>query len=255
VTGATRAILAGTLAPAVALATDEALARGGATRASLLLWRTAPAVVLGRFQRADWEVDAAACAGRGAAVWRRFTGGGAVYLDGGVVCVALQLPAGHPHAQAGIPEMYRPLLDGVVRALAAAGVEAERDERTVRVDGRKVTGIAAHRGRGGTFVHGTVLVSADLAALDACIAGPRRGELDGLPRPAPSRPDHVANTGVEGLEQLLLDAFGAEPGELSVRERELVEELGDSRYRDPVWHAGPWAAVTPAAVSDVLGRG
>jgi lipoate-protein ligase A len=134
-------------------------------------------------------------------------------------------------------------------------VEAERDERTVRVDGRKVTGIAAHRGRGGTFVHGTVLVSADLAALEACIAGPRRGELDGLPRPAPSRPDHVANTGVEGLEQLLVEAFAAEPEALSDRERELVAELGDSRYRDPVWHAGPWAAVTPAAVSDLLGRG
>lgn len=253
-TGPTRALLAGSLDPASAFALDEALARGGAGQPTLLVWRTSPAIVLGRFQRADWEVDAAACAARGVSVWRRFTGGGTVYLDEGVVCVALQLPAGHPDALLGIPQMYEPLLRGIVAALAAAGVDADHDERTVRVAGRKVTGIAAHRGRGGTFVHGTVLVSADLAALEACIAGPRRGELDGLPRPAPSRPDHVCNTGAAQLEARLVEAVGAEVGESSPRERELADELRETRYADPAWHAGPWAAVTPPHVADVLGQ-
>jgi lipoate-protein ligase A len=32
-----------------------------------------------------------------------------------------------------------------------------------------VTGIAAHRNRGATLVHGTLLVDADLEALTACI--------------------------------------------------------------------------------------
>ena len=77
---------------------------------TLLLWRLLrPAVVIGRFQRADWEVDAAACAERGARVWRRFTGGGAVYLDPSTLCVALAAPPEHPWAQLGVPEMYAPL--------------------------------------------------------------------------------------------------------------------------------------------------
>ena len=133
---ATRAVDAGLLEPAVALAYDETLGRepGAPT---LLLWRTRPAVVIGRFQRADWEVDPAACAGRGVGVWRRFTGGGAVYLDRGTLCIALAAPAGHPWSRLDVPRMYAPLLDGVVRACHAQGVDAARDERTVRVAGRK----------------------------------------------------------------------------------------------------------------------
>ena len=199
---AVRVVDAGMLEPATALARDEALARTPADVPTLLVWRTLPAVVIGRFQRADWEVDAAACAARGVRVWRRFTGGGAVQLDPGTLCVALQSPAGHAWAELGVPEMYAPLLDGIVRACRGAGRRRrDRTERTVRVDGRKVTGIAAHRGRGGALVHGTLLVEADLEGLRACLAGPRGGDLDGRPRPAPSRPDHVANVGGDGWER------------------------------------------------------
>ncbi len=247
-----RAVAAGRLPMERALALDEAVARAGGGPA-LLLWRTEPAVILGRFQRADWEVDAAACAARGVRVWRRFTGGGTVYLDPGTLCVALSAPAGHPDAGLGIPELYAPLLDGVAAALRACDVDAERDDRTVRVAGRKVTGIAAHRGRAGAMVHGTVLIDADLAALRATIAGPRGGDLEGRPRPSPSRPDHVANTGARALEQALCAAFEAEPGELTGEEVELAERLAAERYADRGWHGGPWLDVTPPAVVAVLG--
>jgi len=88
-----RAIRAGHLAPAEALALDEAVARAGGEPA-LVLWSTDPAVIVGRFQRIDWEIDAAACAARGVRVWRRFTGGGTVYLDGGTLCAALAVRGG-----------------------------------------------------------------------------------------------------------------------------------------------------------------
>ena len=60
-----------------------------------------------------------------------------------------------------------------------------------------------------TLVHGTLLVDADLDALVACIAGPRGGELDGAPRPSPSRPDRVANVGGEvvAAEAAIVAAF------------------------------------------------
>jgi lipoate-protein ligase A len=249
----TRAVLAGLLPVERALALDEALVRSRPGRPVLALWRTHPAVVIGRFQRADWEIDAEACAQRGVRVWRRFTGGGTVYLDPGTVCVALALPPSHPAATAGVPEMYAPVLEGIVEALRLAGVAATCDERTVRVGGRKVTGIAAHRSAGGTLVHGTVLCTADLAALRACVAGPRDGDLAGLPRPASSRPDHVANTAIEQLEAMLLRAFGAAEDEIEEPVAEHAARLVAERYSDPEWHAGPWASVTPPAVKRVLG--
>jgi lipoate-protein ligase A len=247
-----RAIRAGHLAPAEALALDEAVARAGGDPA-LLLWHTDPCVVVGRFQRIDWEIDAAACAARGVRVWRRFTGGGTVYLDQGTLCAALAVPAGHPDASLPIPELYAPLLGGIVAALCTAGVPAARDDRTVRVGGLKVTGIAAHRGRAGSMVHGTVLVSADLDALRACVGGRRDGDLKGLPRPSPSRPDHVANTDVADIADRLCAALGAEPGELTAAERDAAEELRRMRYEDAGWHAGPWGAVTPSEVKELLG--
>jgi lipoate-protein ligase A len=255
---AERAIVCGPCEPAQGLAWDEALVRSPVDRPALLVWRTAPAVVIGRFQRADWEVDPAACAAAGVRVWRRFTGGGAVYLDAGTVCAALALPAAHPAASASIPEMYAPLLDGMVHACLALGADASRDERTVRVGGRKVTGIAAHRGRDVTLVHGTLLVAADLDALRACLAGPRDGPLEGRPRPAASRPDHVTLVGgdVDAAERAVVEALalpGVEPVPLTATESETAARLMRERYVDRAWHAGPWADVTPDAVRAVLG--
>jgi lipoate-protein ligase A len=255
---AQRTIVAGLCEPPQGLAWDEALVRAAVEVPTLLVWRARPAVVIGRFQRADWEVDPVACAAAGVRVWRRFTGGGAVYLDPGTVCATLALPAAHPAATAPIPEMYAPLLDGIVRACRALGADAARDERTVRVGGRKITGIAAHRGREVTLVHGTLLVAADLGALRACLAGPREGDLQGHPRPAASRPDHVTTIGgdVEAAESAVVAALaeaGAEAGDVTAAQAETAAALARTRYRDSAWHAGPWHDVTPPSVAAVLG--
>jgi lipoate---protein ligase len=254
-----RVVAAGPCEPAEALALDEAVVRAEPASPVLILWRTRPAVVIGRFQRADWEVDPAACAARGVRVWRRFTGGGAVHLDPGTLCIGVVVPAGHPDAALGVPDLYAPLLDGIVAACRALGVDASRDERTVRVAGRKVTGVAAHRGRRATLVHGTLLVDADLEGLVACLAGPRGGSLDGRPRPAHSRPDRVVNVGVgmDAAQAALVDAFagtGAAGEPPSPRELELAAGLRRERYGDRAWHAGPWHDVTSEEVSAVLGE-
>ena len=83
-----------------------------------------------------------------------------------------------------------------------------------------MTGIAAHRSAAATMVHGTVLRCRPRRAR-ACVAGPRRGDLDGFPRPAASRPDKWRSTGVD-LEQVLLRAFGACSAVPSRREQELA---------------------------------
>ena len=108
-----RVVGAGFCEPAAALALDEAVVRAEPATPVLILWRTRPAVVIGRFQRADWEVDAAACAARGVRVWRRFTGGGALRLAPGTLCIGgVAVPASHPDAALGVPDLYAPLLTG-----------------------------------------------------------------------------------------------------------------------------------------------
>jgi lipoate-protein ligase A len=259
VTGAVRVVSAELVEPAEALALDEAIVRAEPSGPVLVIWQTRPAVVIGRFQRADWEVDAAACAAHRVQVWRRFTGGGAVYLDPGTLCAGLAVPAGHPDAALGVPDLYAPFLDGIVAACRTLGADARRDERTVRVGGRKVTGVAAHRGRLATLVHGTLLVDADLDALADCLAGPRGGTLDGRPKPAPSRPDRVSNLDVpmRDARTAVVAAFAGEEAveaPPSARERALAMELRRTRYADRAWHAGPWHDVTPGEVSAVLGE-
>ena len=255
-----RVVSIGECSPAEGLALDEAVVRAGPVGPILVLWRCSPAVIVGRFQRVDWEIDAAACAARGVRVWRRFTGGGAVYLDPGTLCAALVLPAEHPGGRAGVPEMSEPLLSAIAAACRRLGVPATTDERTVRVADRKVTGVAAHRGARSTLVHATLLVSADLDALRGCLAGPRGGDLQGLPRPAASRPDHVTAVGgtVAAAEAALIEELagpGVSAAAPSPAELDRAAQLRRERYEDTAWHAGPWAPVTPPAVTAVLGSG
>src|SRR5439155_474126 len=141
VTPSPRATVLGALDPASALAWDEAIARSPLDRPTLLLWRTQPAVVIGRLQRADWEVD----------------------------------------------------------------------------------------------------------------AGPRGGDLQGRPRPAPSRPDSVANVAGDGWESAMIEAFGAEPGDLDAATEPAMRLLRSQKYHDPAWHAGSWSSVTAPHVRALLG--
>jgi hypothetical protein len=63
----------------------------------------------------------------------------------------------------------------------------------------------------------------------------------------------VTNTEVDDVADRLCAVLGAEPGELTAAEREAAAELRRTRYEDPGWHAGPWAAVTPPEVEQLLG--
>ncbi len=156
------------------------LVRAPAGVAGALVWRTRPAVVIGRFQRADWEIDAAACAAprraRVAPVHRRRRRATSTRARSARRWRCPGAPSATPRRR---PRPVRPAARRDGAACRALGVDATRDERTVRVGGRKVTGIAAHRGRRATLVHGTLLVDADLDGLRACLAGPRGGSLDG----------------------------------------------------------------------------
>lgn len=142
------------------LALEEVLVRDF-PEAFFMLWRNAPAVIVGRNQNSFAEVNAEVAASRGIAVVRRLSGGGAVYHDLGNVNYTI--------ADRRDESFTRPMADcarPMVEALRDFGIAAEFSGRNdIVVGGLKISGIA--RGAAGrrTLFHGTLLFDADLSVL------------------------------------------------------------------------------------------
>lgn len=244
------------------LAFDEALARAAGPVPVVRLWRNRRAVILGRFQVAAAEVDEVACDELGAPVYRRFTGGGAVYHDPGTLCLSVVVPRRDPVAAgrqiglpAGLPGIYRLVLEPLAEATRRLGVAAEATEREVLIDGRKVAGVAAWIGASAALVHATLLVEADLGALERTLDGPG---APGDPRWERTRSRRVPVTSLERVlrgrrapvpaaatvDAAVLEAMSItgrdrrlDPDRISDTEAALAERLLAERYARPAWHA------------------
>ena len=249
------------------LAVEEALARVFDGDPVLRLWRDDPCVVLGRFQVADAEVDMAAADRTGVPVYRRFTGGGAVYHDRGNLNVTVVARRDDPlvadRPDEGLGGLYGVVLGPLAAAVRARGVPAVADSRGLGVGGRKLGGVAAWVGRHTVLVHATVLIDTDLITLARVLAGPgapgdRRWLLTRSVRvPVTSlacelrREGPAADPGTDrvgpAIERDIVRAFGAGADgrggrtvvEESLRATELdaVADLLERRYGRPAWHA------------------
>ncbi|MEK6719453.1 MAG: lipoate--protein ligase family protein [Chloroflexota bacterium] len=250
------------------LAVDEALARTAGAEPAVRLWRNDRCVVVGRFQLVRAEVDLGAADRLGVPVYRRFTGGGAVYHDAGNLNVSLVAPRDHPHIEglgSGFQGLYGAMLEPLAAAVRALGIAAEPARRGLFVAGRKLGGIAAWVGARSVLVHATLLIDADLAALERVLAGPgepgsRRWqltkserapvtsiarELDGSPAPAggsPRRPDLHASVDRAVLHSFMAGGCGATEHPvrrdgLRAAELAVAADLFRNRYSEPAWHA------------------
>lgn len=240
--------------PARGLALDEALVRTPAPQTTLRLWRTARCVVVGRAQLADAEVDAAACRVLGVPVYRRFSGGGAIYQDPGTLDVTLVVRRDDPLLAASpelarIPGLYRLVTEPLVAAVRAFGLPAAATERAVLLDGSKISGVAGWLGREAILVHATLLVDADLATLERVLAGPG---APGDPRWERTKSRRVPVTslaealggvaqGSSDVDAAVAAAFAdrlspLEPGAVDQGEAATIERLMEERYGRSKWH-------------------
>jgi lipoate---protein ligase len=109
--------------PEALLAADEALLLANQPR---LRWSiaTAPALVLGFAQRrrAAELIDPARMATHGVRTLERRAGGGLVFLDAGMLCLTVVLPAPHPLLGDDVTESYRWLGDALAAGLRRLGV-------------------------------------------------------------------------------------------------------------------------------------
>jgi lipoate-protein ligase A len=140
------------------IALEEAL-RNYAKQGSgfFLLYINERSVIVGRNQDCSMELSEAALRER-VPVFRRTTGGGAVYHDQGNLNWSFIVP--------GDLSLRPRLLSIVIGALEGLGVHAREGERGgLYADGRKVGGTASAAGGGALVYHGTLLVDSDLEAL------------------------------------------------------------------------------------------
>ena len=244
------------------LAREEALARSNAKRAkkinTLRFWISGPAAVIGRFQCSHKEVNFEYCETRGINIARRFTGGGTVYHDAGNLNFSICMDQTEHYVPRTLPELYFNFIGGIALGLQEIGVPANFDAHRscIRIRGKKVTGTAGWIKRGVSFIHGTLLINANLDHLARALSPPKDQPKytreGGITRCIESKRDRVTTISREVPEPPSLDEIKGsiigtierisrcqiERGDWTSDEEGLAEALYRTHYSKPEWNLG-----------------
>lgn len=127
-----------------------------------LFWRTAPALMVGRYQNVPEEVDAAYAAAHGIRIVRRMSGGGTIYTDLGGWQFTFIEDAREEDIR------FQQYIAPVIDALAEMGVQAAFNGRNdLTIAGKKISGNAQYRLGGRVVHHGSLLFDTDLEQMAA----------------------------------------------------------------------------------------
>jgi lipoate-protein ligase A len=144
-------------------------------RPLLRFWQSpTTAVVLGRGNVPDLEVDLPACRDLDVPIWRRSSGGGTVVVGPGCLAFTLVLPATSQLRNLGAGPVTRLLLErslsgwGESLGLSVQGVS------DITLGDRKISGNAQRWKRDAFLHHGTVLLSFDLDLVRRLLREPAR---------------------------------------------------------------------------------
>jgi len=226
--------------PAVRLALEEALVRAVPPAPVLRIWQNDACVVLGRGQRLEREVNAAAAAAARVPVLRRASGGGTVYHDPGNLNITIVVPGWVP----GLTGDLAALVAGVLRRSGLAPVTTERGVFAGSVNGPvKLSGLAGHLTRAATLAHATLLVTTPAARVLAFLAPapPDSHPLDSRRSPVLPLSDLVSGMNVPAARSLVLAEAADRYGQLTPRPVTAAEtcwqrRLMAQRYGSSAWH-------------------
>jgi len=142
----------------------EELLRSKSTKQGswFLTYRNQPSVIIGRNQEALAETSTAGLAS-GIPIFRRTTGGGAVYHDEGNLNWAF--------IQNGSLEDRSSLVSLIIAGLRSLGLDVREGARGgLYIESYKIGGTASSVSNGSLLFHGTILIQTDLEQLHTCLA-------------------------------------------------------------------------------------
>jgi len=135
-------------------------------------------VVVGRSVLIEEEVDEQFCASRAIPIVRRQSGGRSVLVGRGTLQYSFALPYSLGEELATISGSKRfcnRLLIPALRHAARTGCVIDEDTSgDLVVGGRKIAGLALRRRRSAMLLHGTILVSADIALIASVLRHPKQ---------------------------------------------------------------------------------
>jgi lipoate-protein ligase A len=193
-------------------------------------------VVAGYSNKVATEVDGRACAKDGLPILRRCTGGGAVLQGPGCLNYTLILDHEADARLSDLEQTYRFVLGRHREFLAhligtAVTINGTSD---LTIDGRKFSGNSQYRRRRWTLVHGTFLLSFDLARIPRYL--PMPSKEPGYRRRR-AHADFLINLNVDGrdVRQGLRRIWHAQQ-EISVPPVNLIQAIARSRYSRQEWN-------------------
>jgi len=236
--------------PRMSLATEEAILKevvNGRSPPTLWLWRHANAVIIGRFQLPEEELNMDYVKQKGLIIAKRNTGGGAIYQDLGNVIFSV-ISQDRFNIGSDYVKMYRTMIGPLVNQLRKKGINAESPGlNDVTVNGRKVMGTAATITKGVIMFHATLLVKSDIKALASALKVPVEKLKDKGIESAVHRVTNLYDeTGMGVLETnfTITDSYAEtlnfeyKRGDLTDKEIELAQKLYVEKYNTEEWIFG-----------------
>jgi lipoate-protein ligase A len=228
--------------PAFNLAAEEWLLRHSDTDI-FMLWRNAPAVIVGRNQNTASEIDEEFVRERGITVIRRLTGGGAVFHDlGNVNFTFIQL--GQQSRHLDFHRFTAPILE----SLRALGVNCQFEGRNdLVIDGQKFSGNAQLIEKDRVLHHGTLLFSAQMTDLSGALKINRAKYVDKAVKSVAKRVTNISShlpspMGVEEFIGHVMNHVSAGAPDalrgLTPAEEASIAGLVTSRYGTWEWNFG-----------------
>jgi lipoate-protein ligase A len=229
--------------PYTNLATEEYLLKNSPSDI-FMLWRSQPAVIVGKHQNAMAEINYHFVRENGIPVIRRLSGGGTVYHDLGNLNYTFIM-----NGTEGNLVNFRRFAQPIIDVLHGVGVDARLEGKNdLRVNGKKISGNAEHVYKNRVLHHGTLLVESNLVNLGMALKAPTNRYSDRavqsirsvvanlndyLDRPVTA--DDMANR-ILGYMALLFPKSARY--ELSDSEQEGIGQLAKSKYSSWEWNFG-----------------
>jgi lipoate-protein ligase A len=211
----------------------------------VLLWRNAPAIIVGKHQNTVEEINTDYVKEKDIKIVRRITGGGAVYHDLGNLNFSFITNAENT-SEIDFKTHNIPILN----ALKQLGVNCELSGRNdMVIEGKKFSGIAQSVAKGRVLNHGTILFDSDLGVLSQALKVKQdkiesKGIKSVASRVTNIREHLTEDVDVLEFKEVLLKnifRFLEKPvtrHELSEADKEAVDAMVKDRYNTWEWNYG-----------------